>query len=232
MVVMNVGFGTTGTRTVSDESCKHHAPCCHWKKCIPHDFGARYLVLHHFMDLQECLRVREPVSGCETQRWMDKLRPLIKALMVSGIRSLGDNPTQFFYREYLDLAPHLAVQHSVRDPFTWVLKRVAEHDRNDILCDMRLPVNRNVSTPFHVLECMRGSQYVYERLTVMAEYMRISGEEAKQLAAVGYNEVPAQQRARIEEVAAFYADFNRRVLDIVGPRNRYQPICVWDGDFP
>lgn len=39
------------------------------------------------------------------------------------MQSVQDTPVYFFYRELLDLLPDLEVLHTVRDPFTWALRR-------------------------------------------------------------------------------------------------------------
>lgn len=131
----------------------------------------------------------------------------------------------------MDLVPDLEVLHSVRDPFTFSLHRVAEHPKSDIMCDPRLSENHHVSTPFSILECISKSTYVHERLVRMLDFAGMTQEEATSYKA-DWNMIPDTVHSQLQKIAGYYTDFNQRAMNTVSAPAKYVPICVWDNDFP
>lgn len=149
--LFNAGFGTTGTRTVFQDSLKQQQLSgCHWKDCYPDYFNALW---PHFLRLYECIEGIQPPESrnCSSTVWMQELRQMLIEIASSGMHVLSDTPVQYLFTELRTLAPHAQVQHTLRNPHFWAVKRIAEHFRGDFICR---PETKS-HNPFHILRCIQ-----------------------------------------------------------------------------
>lgn len=236
MKLIDVGFGTTGTRTIHKYLRERfEGVTCHGINCeagIRCELGELYQITLK----NQCVEKRIKESQCESHTLIEQFQEsLIKSLELQ-IVAVSDTPYGYFISEYLQLVPSYQIIHSVRDPYTWVLQRLAEHPFGDLLCDPRIPhVAATVSTPFSILECLSISKYASDYLISMRDYLNITQQEAQRYVAMPRHEaetaMPPRTRQRLHDLMGSYVDFNWRILRTAQPRNNYVAVCVWDGDI-
>ena len=221
LVAVNVGFGTTGTHAIHKADTTRYGKGCHYRQCsVPN-----WALLAD--TLSRCVGTKGTTAECRTANWTSELRSTMIEFSTAGPRHVSDFPASFMLGEFRNLLPDILVQHSLRSPLKWVLRRIgAAH--NDIMC------KNLVQNPFHILECMQGSEFLHESLQKITKYARINLSMAKT-----YVDADTPQKLRdwrqkywwverpLRELAAAYITYNRWVVQNVRA-DRYQPICLWD----
>jgi hypothetical protein len=180
---INVGFGTTGTRSLfsKDSNSGTFASGCHYFVCF--GGGLNYDLPNLFYKMALC--VSNPRHGqhwgterCRTEPWLAELKKLLlasfsrKEVGGAGLELYSDTPAAYLFSEVLNLVPGATVQHSLRDPFMWVLKRIEEHD-DDVMCapGSMTPQHELDGGAMHILPCLLGTEFLYEKLVNLRQYV-------------------------------------------------------------
>ncbi|KAJ1399796.1 hypothetical protein B484DRAFT_458265 [Ochromonadaceae sp. CCMP2298] len=249
LLQINVGFGTTGTRSLFNKDSKsgRFAAGCHYFVC----FGdaQNYNLPNHFYKMALCVSNSKHgqhwgQDRCRTQPWLEELKRLLllsfssKEMQGAGLQLYADTPAAYVFSEVLALVPLVAVQHSLRDPFIWALKRLQEHD-DEVLCrpGSMSPQHELDGGAMHILPCLRGSEFLYDNLVNIRQYVGVRPPEIAQYLGAGEDAsgfggkgvLTGGQKLRLAEVGQWAARFNRYVLRHSHPA-RYEPVCVWDVD--
>lgn len=226
---INAGFGTTGSQSVFEHEKARFTYCCHGKDCVPP--SERNVGMEITEILKQCLRNKEPRRECETDYFLRKTRQLILEIATGGMQSIGDTPSPYIFRELCDLIPNLEVLHSVREPRTWVMKRLFERYDFDFICDVhKTEIESTVSSPFHILKCMQGTNFIYENVKLLGDFMGLSHRDAM-MYSMGA-QITSEHDKAFDQIANYFAEFNTIVANTVGGgTNKYTPVCVWDKNF-
>ncbi|KAJ1398005.1 hypothetical protein B484DRAFT_471938 [Ochromonadaceae sp. CCMP2298] len=196
LLQINVGFGTTGT-TETFKKAKlsgRFASGCHWKGCFELPCietqcpGRPNLLATHFIDLLECVakptdKLHKGQHKCRTEPWLTRLRKLLlysfsrskgTGELGAGLELFADTPAAQIFSEVLALVPLVTVQHSLRDPFAFVLRRV-EHT-TPVMCHpgKMSPLQELRGGALDILPCMKGSEFVYDKLVKIFQYVGAS----------------------------------------------------------
>ena len=233
IVVLNAGLGTTGTGSIYGANNEKYGEGCHYAKCRFTD------MVDVFRSLFDCVKNvnTAPEFACQTEEWLQKIRKALVKYITSGVLfHIQDSPMSMLFGDIIALLPHIRVQHSVRDPYVWVLKRLADHD--DVICTP----HSNASVSFNILECVQGTRYLKDNLMTISQFTHVSRDQAKMYIAAWSNS-DHRTRARLlqqwqaqlpggedklREVAMHYVAYNRFIRANVPRGSEYQPICMWD----
>lgn len=229
LVAVNVGFGSTGTRSVYETNLELYGLGCHWHNCLPGD--TKNPLPAHFDMIRTCMK--EPENGkngenpCSTKTWMNKLTEILHSIAGGGIHTLSDDPMPYLFSELRHLLPGVLMQHSVRDPFLWTLKRMSDHPRGDLMC----AEHTASPNPFHILECMQGSENVQDNLITVRNFALVDKFAAAEFLSGNMTRINTKMPnavAKIRAVTEYYVLYNRYIVSHVD-HEKYDPICVWDG---
>ena len=237
VVAVNVGFGTTGTHTVYDADNVRFGRGCHYHLCKYGDLVAQAETL------KRCVDKTSLATDCRTANWMLKMRSALLKFATNGETHLCDTPIPYMVMELRSLLPNVLVQHSVRNPLEWAVKRVSE-GHQDTICATHM----QSPNPFHILECMQGSEFLHENLMKV-----FSGSGKPSFVGIGYEDAVAYLKAvgatgtatarakklsdwrrqhpqgeqRLRALAEAYISYNRWIVQHVRS-DKYQLVCVWD----
>jgi hypothetical protein len=237
--LINVGFGTTGTRFLFKNASNsgRFQSGCHYEWCFG-GTGCESLA-RHYHEMSLCVQHRPPEQHCKTEPWLAELRRLLTHCFSrnvdggegGGLELFMDTPASYIFSEVLNLVPKVTVQHSLRDPFDWALRRVQEYDL-DVMCapDRMPPQHELGGGALHILPCMLGSEFVYDNLITVGEYVGVPDKYqviAEYVKTKNSDVFTQSQLRRLLEVGHWVAVFNQYVLRHSHPK-RYAPVCVWD----
>lgn len=161
-LILGLGRGTTGTRTMHSAVCRLGLPSVHFAlSCLPknttREESAGYLqhrkVHHIFWKLIGCLR--STVSGTcpEPDQWTERLmNETDKMIVATDVDAIHDTPYPFMASYLVSRAAELrGSQHSVilltlRDPAAWAPRRTTKHAAD------RIPICRDVLSEFSLFQ--------------------------------------------------------------------------------
>ena len=173
LTVINVGFGTTGTRSVKDFNNRNYGHGCH-HKCSPVDLVGIFESVW-VCAMGELDRDPDKVEKCSSQEFLKKLKEIMQAFVKQDIHHFGDAPAPFLFAEWRRLVPNAQIQHSVRNPLLWHLKRIAEH-RGELMCAK----HTNSSNPFHIMECIEDSRLLQDNVVNTMDYTGVDQKAAQE----------------------------------------------------
>jgi len=156
--LLNVGAGTTGTRTVQREICKRQINSTHWHwhcnlpeddpSCKAMESWIEWLQPFYAITENNQFWVRKGLAGEVSSRPSDEL---IHDALFNGLSSLGDTPVAYF-PELVAWMPKAKVILTLRDPEKWWKSRV-EHHAGDLMCAEEYW--EQVAHPFSISDCFR-----------------------------------------------------------------------------
>ncbi|KAJ1423383.1 hypothetical protein B484DRAFT_451894 [Ochromonadaceae sp. CCMP2298] len=206
---INVGLGTTGTTDLFNIGRKsgRYASGCHWLSCFNHsETHTVNLLMTHYSNLTHCVAssraADRQADQCRTQQWLKELRRLLLLSFSNngglgetgpGLELYADTPASFLFAEVLTLVPKVRVQHSLRDPFEWAIKRI-EHPP-EIMCrpGSMSAQHEAEGGALHILPCLLGSEYLYENLVNQRQYV-IGKDKGNRDEFPLYNQKPLPKR--------------------------------------
>ena len=127
IAAVNVGFGTTGSHGVAATDEKRFGKGCHNNTC-----GKNKLVAH-YRKLWDCIAIQAQDAICETAGWMATMKELLVEFVQLGVMHVSDVPFGQLFSEVRNLVPDALIQHSLRDPLVWSVRRI-EARAGDIIC--------------------------------------------------------------------------------------------------
>eukprot|EP00958_Prasinococcus_capsulatus_P004176 scaffold388_cov380-Prasinococcus_capsulatus_cf.AAC.33 len=154
--LINMGPGTTGTRSVHTFGCNLGNTQIHYgSHCAPEKGpleGLTDLIDLHFLIHQECIakQLREP--KCRTETVLDQFRAALITIATHGVQVVADNPLVSFLPQWLELNPDLKVMMTLRNPEEWALSRI--HHNRSHLTRCKNKAQQSASHLFY-LDCMQ-----------------------------------------------------------------------------
>ena len=197
---LNVGPGTTGTRTVNTVVCQDlSVATIHWYS-VCNNHTADLTVQRWASRLYKCTYQRR--AKCPSSELL-LAYPNVLGTILTQFEYASDFPIGEMLSDILPYVPNLSVLMTVRDPDEWALRRQEVHRRTPI-CSRVLWDHPNVLHPFDIIGCLHSAQFVHEALIPVSTVPRDVLREG-------------------------FVRYNTAVLGIIEQhRLPFLPICLWD----
>ena len=150
-LIFGVGQGTTGTHSMFLATCHMNATSVHGiETCLYGEkhsdveprmidgMKAHALATKYYKKIRSCAHQQSNCSFQDVKKYVEKLRGLIREVILSPIGAVHDTPYTFMTKYVIEVATEVRgvppiLMHSVRDPDRWAERRAEAHP-NAIVC--------------------------------------------------------------------------------------------------
>lgn len=202
---MNIGSGTTGTRSINELLCNEFSlTTLHWIGSCNTDFPPSYPEFF-FQSLISCINGQK-ANKCETWIYMNMYTKTLEILLTRYDFG-SDFPIAEMFPDILHYVPQLSVLYTLRDPNSWAHSRIDDHG-NTPICHPSLWDNSAVLHPFDMMGCLSTGKYVNNVL------LQLHG---------------LQKKNQIRLLVEAYHRYNKFTWEFLTTKQvPVLPICLWD----